>query len=181
VLNNPVTGIDPSGHINADGRDDKGMGGFGPGGMGGGGGIGGGGVDGEDERQRGGIQGDGGAGGGQALPQGTERPAAVPIEAIKPASAPVGNRHVPIEVKGNAPTTINDRDYSGHAQDRMQGRGIPPSVVENTIQFGRSKPGTSKPGVPDTTKYIDRQNGVSVVTDTASGRVITVITSDRKQ
>jgi hypothetical protein len=40
VLNNPVNGIDPSGHINADGRDDKGMGGTtgtggGPGGRGG--------------------------------------------------------------------------------------------------------------------------------------------------
>jgi RHS repeat-associated protein len=40
VLNNPVNRIDPSGHINADGRDDKGMGGTtgtggGPGGRGG--------------------------------------------------------------------------------------------------------------------------------------------------
>lgn len=33
----------------------------------------------------------------------------------------------------NSPTTINGRDFSGHALDRMQERGFTPSVVENTI------------------------------------------------
>ncbi len=46
----------------------------------------------------------------------------------KPASAPVGSRgqQVP-SIEGNPPTTINGRQFSGHAVDRMQGRGLVPS------------------------------------------------------
>ncbi len=36
----------------------------------------------------------------------------------------------------NPPTVINGRKYSGHAIDRMQDRGIMPSVVESTIKNG---------------------------------------------
>ena len=32
---------------------------------------------------------------------------------------------------------INGREYSGHALDRMQDRGILPSVVEHTIKTGK--------------------------------------------
>jgi len=56
VLNNPIIGTDPSGHINGTGED-KPMGGVSPGGMGGGGGPVSGAGD-EDERQRGGVQGE---------------------------------------------------------------------------------------------------------------------------
>ena len=34
------------------------------------------------------------------------------------------------------PAVINGRQYTGHAIDRMQGRGIMPSVVEDTIAHG---------------------------------------------
>lgn len=36
---------------------------------------------------------------------------------------------------------INGRQYTGHAIDRMQGCGIMPSVVEDTIAHGISRPG----------------------------------------
>ncbi|MEW8000854.1 MAG: RHS repeat-associated core domain-containing protein [Candidatus Thiodiazotropha endolucinida] len=44
---------------------------------------------------------------------------------------PVGSSRSPMDVRSpqNKPTNIGGRDYSGHAVDRMQGRGIPPSVV----------------------------------------------------
>ena len=71
----------------------------------------------------------------------------------------------------NSPTNINGRDYSGHAIDRIQERGFTPSVVENAIQNGVASPGKS----PDTTVYTDPTNNLRVVTDSATGRVITVI------
>jgi hypothetical protein len=52
----------------------------------------------------------------------------------------------------------------------MQTRGIPPSAVENTIQQGVAAPGNT----PTTTTYYEPMNNLTVVTDTASGRVITV-------
>jgi RHS repeat-associated protein len=92
------------------------------------------------------------------------------------ASAPVGRSGQPINVStadgipSNTPTTIAGRDYVGHALDSMQSRGIPPSVVENTIQQGVASPGN----IAGRTVYFDSVNNISVVTDTASGRVITV-------
>ncbi|WP_320018251.1 RHS repeat-associated core domain-containing protein [Labilibaculum manganireducens] len=52
------------------------------------------------------------------------------------ASNPIGRRGNPIDIAGgtNLPTTINGRNYSGHALDRMQGRGIMPSVIEEAIK-----------------------------------------------
>jgi len=41
----------------------------------------------------------------------------------------------------NAPGTVSGRDYSGHAFDRMQERGLTPSVIEDTIQRGTSTAG----------------------------------------
>ncbi len=89
-----------------------------------------------------------------------------------PASTPVGASGSPLTVQpgANAPTTINGIDYTGHALDSMQSRGIPPSVVQNTIQQGISAPGNT----PLATTYYDPVNDVTVVTDTGSGRVITV-------
>nr|WP_256464645.1 DUF4258 domain-containing protein [Erwinia amylovora] len=40
----------------------------------------------------------------------------------------------------NQPATISNREYSGHALDRMQDRGITPSVIENVIKTGKSTP-----------------------------------------
>ncbi|MBS9426437.1 VENN motif pre-toxin domain-containing protein, partial [Photorhabdus caribbeanensis] len=68
----------------------------------------------------------------------------------------------------NEPATINNREYSGHALDRMQDRGITPSVVENTIKNGISTP--SRGG---TTVHYDPMNNVSIVTN-ESGKVVTV-------
>ncbi len=88
------------------------------------------------------------------------------------AATPVGRKGNPLTVRPgtNQPTTINGREFSGHALDRMQEKGIPPSVVENTIQQGQSVPGK----VPGTTAYYDPVNDMTVITDSKSGRVITV-------
>jgi hypothetical protein len=93
------------------------------------------------------------------------------------ASTPVGRRGNPLNVavpEGrtalNSPTTINGRQFSGHAIDRLQGQGIPPSVVEGAIRPGNAIPGK----VAGTTAYYDSANNITVVTDTASGRVVTV-------
>jgi RHS repeat-associated protein len=60
-----------------------------------------------------------------------------------PPSTPVGRLGTPMEVAPgtNACENIGDRTYTGHALDQMQGRGIPPSVVEDTIATGSQTPG----------------------------------------
>ena len=75
----------------------------------------------------------------------------------------------------NSPTTINGRDFSGHALDRMQERGFTPSVVESTIQNGTSTPGKS----PETVVYTDTVNKLRVVVNSDTGRVVTVIGGDK--
>jgi hypothetical protein len=70
----------------------------------------------------------------------------------------------------NKPSTIGDRDYSGHGLDRMQGWGVPPSAVEDAITNGGTAPGNE----PGTTRHYG-DNGVGVVTDDRTGTVITVI------
>lgn len=70
----------------------------------------------------------------------------------------------------NVATTINGTDYSAHAIDRMQGRGIPPSVVQNTIENG-----VVYPTGAGTMGYYDLVNNVRVITNSNTGRVVTVI------
>lgn len=92
-----------------------------------------------------------------------------------PASTPVGSQRAPMNVGAegeppiNDPANINGRDYSGHAVDRMQGRGIPPSAVENTINTGHTSPGNT----PGTTAHYDPVNNITVVTNSQGG-VVTV-------
>lgn len=88
------------------------------------------------------------------------------------ARLPVGRLGNPMQVPSpqNIRTTISGREFAGHALDQMQGRGFMPSVVENTIQRG-----TSFPTGAGTTGYFDSVNRVRVITDAASGRVVTVI------
>ncbi|MBU9426665.1 DUF4258 domain-containing protein [Burkholderia gladioli] len=88
------------------------------------------------------------------------------------ATSPVGVSGSPMVVpRGtNVPTTINGVDYTGHAIDQMQGRGIPPSVVKNTIQNGNTFP--TRTG---TTGYYDSVNNVRVITNSNTGRVVAVI------
>ncbi|MGJ5822824.1 hemagglutinin repeat-containing protein [Serratia sp. H402Y] len=97
------------------------------------------------------------------------------------ATIPMGSKRNPMNQPSNPsyqpvrnqPSTIGNREYSGHALDRMQDRGITPSVVENTIKNGKSAP--SRGG---TTVHFDPESKVSVVTN-ESGRVVTVKYGDK--
>jgi len=68
----------------------------------------------------------------------------------------------------NNPTNIDGRNYSGHALDRMQDRGIMPSVVKDTIKNGSQTVGTKS-----TTNHYSPANNVTVVTN-KRGDVVTV-------
>jgi filamentous hemagglutinin len=57
---------------------------------------------------------------------------------------------------------------AGHTVDRMQGRGIPPSVVNDAISNGQV---VGRSG--DTTIHYSPENNVSVVVN-SDGRVVTV-------
>ena len=62
---------------------------------------------------------------------------------LPPANPQVGTTRNPIEIRRgtNSPGEFGGVPFSGHAFDRTQGRGIPPSVVINTIFNGRPSPG----------------------------------------
>jgi hypothetical protein len=96
--------------------------------------------------------------------------------ADKDASTPTGQRGSPINVKPgtNDQANIGGRDYTGHSLDQMQGRGVPPAAVEDTIQNGSSRPDKDFPG--SRTEHRSPDGRVVVITDTGSGRVITVQT-----
>ena len=85
------------------------------------------------------------------------------------ARTPVGSRRSPMHVpRGtNAPTEIAGRRYTGHAIDQMQGRGITPSMVEETITQGAQSAGHSGASV-----Y--QLPGIKIVVN-PSGSVKTVI------
>ncbi|WP_139334007.1 DUF4258 domain-containing protein [Acidiphilium rubrum] len=68
--------------------------------------------------------------------------------------------------------TINGREFSGHALDQMQNRGIPPSAVENAIKPGNLFSTNEAKG---TYGYFDKSNDLRVITNIQSGRVVTVI------
>ncbi|WP_425402314.1 RHS repeat-associated core domain-containing protein [Inquilinus limosus] len=92
-----------------------------------------------------------------------------------PASGFKGRRGSAVEVLpgSNKATEIGGRRYTDHALDRMQGRGVPPSAVEEAIQNG-----VPSPGKDGRTVYTDRKNGVAVVTE-PDGTVVTVETVSR--
>ena len=89
----------------------------------------------------------------------------------KDARTPTGQRGSPMDVpKGtNEPTTIGGRDFGGHALDQMQGRGVTPTPVEDTVQNGTETPG-NKPG---RTVHTSPDGRLTVVTEGA--KVVTVI------
>ncbi|MBD2095673.1 hypothetical protein H6F90_10955 [Trichocoleus sp. FACHB-591] len=95
------------------------------------------------------------------------------------ASTPVGRKGFPLQVEPgtNKPGIIGNREYSGHALDQIQGRGLTPSVVENTVRVGQETPGKR----PGTTAYYDPTNHVTVIVNSTSGRVITAATGHIKQ
>ncbi|NUA32238.1 DUF637 domain-containing protein, partial [Cupriavidus basilensis] len=82
----------------------------------------------------------------------------------------VGGGRLTVPDGTNAPATIGGTDYSGHALDRMQAQGIPPTVVQDTINpaygIGGKYPGTAA--------YYNPSNDLTVVVDSKSGKVITV-------
>ena len=85
-------------------------------------------------------------------------------------STPTGSKGNPLLTNTpNSPATIGGRDYTGHALDRMQQQGIMPSAVENAAR-GAAIPGK----IPGTTAYYDSVNNITVITDTGTGRVVTV-------
>jgi len=65
------------------------------------------------------------------------------IDDVHP-STPTGQKGSPMDVpKGtNSPTEIGGREHGGHALDQMQGRGSPPSAVEDAITNGTRTPQT---------------------------------------
>jgi hypothetical protein len=79
-------------------------------------------------------------------------------------------RNAPYQKVRNKATQINGRDYSGHALDQMQNRGLMPSVVENVLSTG-----TQYPTRAGTTGYYDAVNNIRVIVDSETGRVVTVI------
>jgi RHS repeat-associated protein len=90
------------------------------------------------------------------------------------ASTPVGRRGEPINATGsNVETTINGRTYGNHAIDQMQGRGIPPSAVEEAISNGVKSPDP----IAGRVRHHDPINDITVVTE--NGKVITVIPGER--
>lgn len=95
---------------------------------------------------------------------------------VRPNTRPAGSRRSPLTVatRGTSrPTWIAGRPYSEHAVDRMYGRGIPPSVVEDTIRTGVQGRGSTWL----TTTHTSRLNGVTVIRNRLTRRVVTVMYS----
>jgi hypothetical protein len=89
-----------------------------------------------------------------------------------PPPTPTGRKGKPLRVPDgtNQPREIGGRPYSGHALDRMQEQGITPTTVEAAIRDGRAIPGK----IAGTTAHYDPGNNMTVITNSASGKVITV-------
>ena len=92
---------------------------------------------------------------------------------------PMGSTRMqfPDTSKRNVAGTVNGREYSGHAFDQMQNRGITPTVVDHTIQTGTATAGK----VPGTMAHYDSVNNITVITNSESGRVVTVSYGQIKQ
>ncbi len=89
------------------------------------------------------------------------------------ANYPVGSLRSQFQVPLKAQQSggnVCGRDYSGHAFDQMQARGIMPTVVENTLRTGQSFP--TRLG---TSGYYDPSNNILVIINSKTGRIVTVI------
>ena len=113
---------------------------------------------------------------GQGGVAGDGRAALVPSNMPSEGTLPLGSARLQMNQPKNPPYQpvrheagrVGGRDYSGHALDRMQDRGIMPTVVENTISAGMASPGRA-----GATVYYDSVNNVSVVVN-QQGKVVTV-------
>lgn len=79
-------------------------------------------------------------------------------------------KNAPYQKVRNEATSINGREFSGHALDQMQNRGIMPSGVDNAIKTGETF--STRAG---TTGFYDAANKIRVITNSETGRVVTVI------
>jgi len=68
------------------------------------------------------------------------------------------------------PTIIYGRQYSGHAVERMQGRGLTPTAIENTIKNGTTTPNK----VPGRLEHFDQVNNIQVITCQVTGNIISI-------
>lgn len=95
-----------------------------------------------------------------------------PSLGIRPPTTPVGRSGSPLEVRPGTNTRdeVGGREFSGHALDRMQERGIPPSAVTNTVLTGQRSPGST----PNTTQHYDPVNNVTVISNATTGNIVTV-------
>ncbi|MFW9882521.1 MAG: RHS repeat-associated core domain-containing protein, partial [Candidatus Thorarchaeota archaeon] len=82
--------------------------------------------------------------------------------------------YAPYQKIRNKPDLINGRKYTGHALDRMQDRGLMPSVIENVISESQVFPGS----LTETYEYYDVVNKLKVIVGD-SGQVITIIPGRR--
>jgi hypothetical protein len=117
-----------------------------------------------------------------ATGSGTNNSDGLNVEDSTPASVPVGRRNVTepgqptirreldITPGTNSPATIDSREYSGHSLDRMQERGLTPRLVENTIRNGE----VSLDPYPGRLRHYDAENNVTVITNSETGRVISL-------
>jgi RHS repeat-associated protein len=73
----------------------------------------------------------------------------------------------------NSNGEVGGRQYSGHAFDQMQNRGVMPSSVENAMKYGKSSPDPIK----GRTRYFDADNNITVVSE--AKKVVTVMRGKR--
>lgn len=85
------------------------------------------------------------------------------------ATSFVGSRYNQISVQRgtNIGGTVNNLSFKGHAFDQMQGRGIYPSVVQNTVDVGKVTQQAN-----NTLLYYDDINDISAVLN-KGGEVVT--------
>jgi len=77
--------------------------------------------------------------------------------------------YAPYQQIRNESAVIYGRKYVGHALDRMQDRGLMPSVIENAIQNSIGLPNK----VAGRVQFYDSINNISVVTE--NGEVVTIL------
>ena len=111
----------------------------------------------------------------------SNRPATSSFDESVDASLPIGSKRLQLNQPDNPsyqpirnePGAVSGRNYSGHAFDRMQDRGIMPSVIENTVKVGVTTPSRFGSSV-----HYDPVNNLTVVVN-AQGKVITVMHGGR--
>jgi RHS repeat-associated protein len=117
--------------------------------------------------------------GGNFVPRGGGSGAAAEVaESVvtREATGFLGSRNfqmqnAPYQPLMNSRTVINNIEYSGHALDQMQNRGLTPTIVENALSVGNVSPGR----YPGTMRVLDPFNNVTIIQDSITRRIITVI------